>query len=561
MRSNVNVRRRTHKAAKGKTTNGYFIAPKRKRTYRGSKEGKPSPEWKKKWLFVGNSSSKSQKDPIAVYFLPRTLENPPAGPPSRRPVSPPPALRPRTINQSPTVPVLTPSSPSQLAPSNILAPPSKPVSPIAAPKPTPSPLAQKPLPVPTTVKPTSIPPTVSQTVSRSPTRKPVAATQPIPTTKPNQVPTKTPIGAPTPSPTPGPIDAPTPIGTPTVVPILPTTQFLPTTLPTSGPRTPSATPNTPAQATQRPSQGKFVMPTQGPTRNRLPTPSPSISTASPILQSIEKTPQPFPNSAFTEEPTLAIRSRNRVGGTSFFLEYNFAGGTATAHEYEAASLATLSYLNQFMDGAFEHNRHIDYDGQTGEVLGVTTNPATIAYSYGAYFLQSPDFRPISQKDVDRLLSTALSEPVNHVLVQSLSTSLDSSNPFSETTGVVYSLNFNGRAQNELDEELGVPSSAIALLIVGIFLGILGLGMIVFRRLRFRQPVLPDDSYDGLIHPGQRAESYDSAEDPAAMPNETRDEASSVWQWSVRSGHEGTCAPPESAGETASEADLQLVAIQ
>jgi len=240
--------------------------------------------------------------------------------------------------------------------------------------------------------------------------------------------------------------------------------------------------------------------------------------------------------AFSGEPTVETQSRFRVEGTSFFLEYNFVGRAATAREYAEASLATLSFLNEFMNDAFQYNRQIDYDGQNAEVLDVTTDPVTIAYSYGAYFVQSPDLRPIGQQDVDRLLSTAFSEPVNRNLVQRLSTNLNNTNPFSKTSMVVYRIDIRDRAQKELGEGFDVPSSAVALLIIGIFLGILGLGMILIRRRRFRQPVPTDDSYD-LISSKQGSEET-FGNDLAPVSNETRDEGS-VWQWSVPSGHDGT----------------------
>lgn len=206
-----------------------------------------------------------------------------------------------------------------------------------------------------------------------------------------------------------------------------------------------------------------------------------------------------------------------------------------------------------MDGAFKHNRQIGFDGQTGEVLRVAADPPTIAYSYEAYFLQSPDLKLLSQRNVDRLLSTALSEPVNNVLVESLSTNLDRSNPFSKTTKVMYKLEMEDRPHDELEDEFGVPGSAVALLIVGILLGILGLGMILIRRRRFRRSANQfKDVYD-LVSLGPNSKSYDS--DPAELPNGGVREDTGVWQWSMPSGHDGTCKSPKSA---ASEMGVQNI---
>ena len=206
-----------------------------------------------------------------------------------------------------------------------------------------------------------------------------------------------------------------------------------------------------------------------------------------------------------------------------------------------------------MHSAFRRNDQIEYDGQLGQVLGITVDPVTIAFSYEVYFLEAPNLHP-KQGDIDRLLSTALSEPANNILLERLS-NLDQRNPFSTTSKVVYSLSFN---QPTVTQDMQVPTSAIALLVVGIFLGVLGLGMILMRRRRFQQrrqqqQVSVEQETDDLLTNEKLTTLSDDSDHPALMSS------GSAWidtKWSLPSGHV-TCAPPEtSVTEAQNEPDME-----
>ena len=193
-----------------------------------------------------------------------------------------------------------------------------------------------------------------------------------------------------------------------------------------------------------------------------------------------------------------------------------------------------------MRAAFQRNKHIAFEYSDGEVLGVTTNPVTIAYSYDLYFSEESNVRP-KQGDIDQLVSTALSEPASKILVQRLST-LQNGNPFSQTTVVEYSLDFNGGGE-DTTVEAEVPSSAIALLVVGIFLGALGLGMILIRRRRFQR-------HRRRVHP-EEADELLSHEQPTTLSDWDPDQAAALStgssslidvKWSMPSGHDGTFEP-------------------
>lgn len=243
-------------------------------------------------------------------------------------------------------------------------------------------------------------------------------------------------------------------------------------------------------------------------------------------------------------------SRETVQATSFFLYYTFEGRDATPLEYEAASKSTLAYLDSFIHSAFRRNDQIDHDGQLGQVIGVTKDPVSIAFSYEVYFLEAPNLHP-KQDDVDRLVSTALSEPANNILLERLAR-LDERNPFSKTTQVEYSLDFN---QPTKADEMEVPGSAIALLVVGIVLGVLGLGMILMRRRRFkrRQKVDVEQETDDLLT-NEKVTTLSDSDHPAIVSS-----SGSAWidtKWSLPSGHV-TCAPPEtSMTEAQNEPDME-----
>ena len=253
----------------------------------------------------------------------------------------------------------------------------------------------------------------------------------------------------------------------------------------------------------------------------------TVPTLRPVAQSNERTRPPSFNATRPVAPNDTPHSRETVQATSFFLHYSFEGRTATATEYESASMTTMAYLDSFMHTAFQRNNQIEYDGQQGQVLSMTADPVTIAFSYEVYFLEAPNLHP-KQDDIDRLLSTALSEPANNVLLTRLS-NLDSQNPFSKTRKVVYSLELNVPIGAQ---DLDVPGSAIALLVVGIILGLLGLGMIVMRRRRFLRQAASAAETDELLTNEQLTTVSDS-DNPASVSG------NSQWidtKWSLPSGH-------------------------
>jgi hypothetical protein len=198
------------------------------------------------------------------------------------------------------------------------------------------------------------------------------------------------------------------------------------------------------------------------------------------------TQQPSVAIVATKAPIAAVpQPQVAVEATSFYVEYIYDGRTATTTEYEEASIITLSYLDNFMQVAFERNGQIDYAGQDVEVLAITTGPDTISYAYQALFGNETGYTP-GTADMDQLLDIALTE-ANQVLLAQLS-EIGDENPFAQTTRLVYStdLDFSDRFGGDAGDGLGVPGSAIALLVIGILLGITGLGMILLRRRRFQQ---------------------------------------------------------------------------
>ena len=265
-----------------------------------------------------------------------------------------------------------------------------------------------------------------------------------------------------------------------------------------------------------------------------------------MIASNERTLPPFlhattspPGTPDNRNATLPLKER--VQATNFFLYYSFEeqGRTATTQEYDLASKRTLAYLDSFLQTAFSRHDQIHYDGQEGHVLGVTTDPVSIAFSYQVFFLEAPDLHP-KQGDIDRLVSMALSEPANHVLLERLS-ELDPSNPFSETTAVVYSVNFN---EKHASQEFQVPASAIALLVIGILLGMLGLAMILMRRRRFHRRVTTQNEETNDLVTNEHLTTLSDSE-PALLSS-----SGSEWidtKWSLPSGHV-TCGPAMSAIE-------------
>jgi hypothetical protein len=198
------------------------------------------------------------------------------------------------------------------------------------------------------------------------------------------------------------------------------------------------------------------------------------------------TQQPSIEVVATKAPIAGVpQPQVAVEATSFYVEYIYDGRTATTTEYEEASMLTLSYLDNFMQVAFERNGQIDYSGQDVEVLAITTGPDTISYAYQALFGNETGKTP-GTADMDRLLVIALTD-ANQVLLAQLS-EIGHENPFATTTQLVYStdLDFSERFGGGTGDGLGVPGSAIALLVIGILLGITGLGMILLRRRRFQQ---------------------------------------------------------------------------
>lgn len=209
-----------------------------------------------------------------------------------------------------------------------------------------------------------------------------------------------------------------------------------------------------------------------------------------------------------------------VEATDFYLEYDFEGRTATDNEFEQASVATLSYIDDFMRRALESNPQIRFNGQQSHTVGFVIEPVTIAYSYEAYFLEAPGIYP-KPSELDRLLSTALSRPANNALLKRLD-ALGSNNPFSRTVSISYSLEFvPPKSRGEVPEEaFKVPGSAIALLVVGIILGICGLGMVVMRRRRFRRQVQPDEELEGrLISTGEGYTTLSDSEESPRLGSE------------------------------------------
>ena len=514
--------RRAHKQGHFVWGRGTWDGPNERRNPKSHQMG-----LKQSWVFKD-----SREKPTRVYFLPRQNMPRPNNPPTNRPPARPPVVqRPR-----PTPPMRA-SAPGQSTPAS-----------------TPPPVrTQPPVPAhPTYPRPPSMPaspgyppvlsPTMLPIVYMVPTTTPTASIGPPDTSNPTQSPSRHPTDTlPTLQPVTSESDAPPNPATnqPSTMPVLPSSRPTmrptqsPSMLPTASLRNPTSFPS--MITTETPSIHQTQAPTQVP--ETLPTLPPVVAAAERTSppSSLSNDNRHSPDTSSSEKP----HSRERVQATSFFLHYNFDGRTATTQEYEAASQSTLAYLDSFMHSAFLRHDQIEYDGQHGGVLGVTTDPVTIAFSYEVYFLEAPGLHP-KQSDVDRLVSTALSEPANNVLMERLS-KLDERNPFSRTRKIVYSLQFNDQA---MDQDTQVPGSAIALLVAGIILGMLGLSMILMRRRRFRRQGSGEETDDLLTN--EQLTTLSDSDNPAAVIVSGDDSQWMDTKWSLPSGHDVTsCAPEKS----------------
>ena len=268
-------------------------------------------------------------------------------------------------------------------------------------------------------------------------------------------------------------------------------------------------------------------------------------TAAPTMLLGNATEAPTAGNNFTESQEQRP-TEIRVEASDFFLRYMLDGGAPTLDDddyFVQASVTTLEYLDNFMAQAFE--RQITFAYNDAVVLGTSDVPVIIAYSYDFYMTGATnDFRP-APAHIDALLQTALSAPAHQALLTQLGTTLDSRNPFRNTENVIYSVNLTGLvdppgqgpSSSSRKESSEIPAGVIVMLVLGILLGSTGLGMIVFRRRRFRRQrvgmVVNNEAEKGQGDPEEqdhmRSWSSEGSTNPALWP------ADSSWidtDWSL-----------------------------
>ena len=132
-------------------------------------------------------------------------------------------------------------------------------------------------------------------------------------------------------------------------------------------------------------------------------------------------------------PTLANVRRP----DPFVVNYLGVTGTPSAEDFAQAIAITSDYLQEWMKFAADSSGAI-IETFLVDSLGSLTDPVRVGYDSAAIFAE--DSQTILNKDtLNVMLARGLQEPFDQALLLALQNNLPPENPFSQVTGVVYSL--------------------------------------------------------------------------------------------------------------------------
>jgi len=194
--------------------------------------------------------------------------------------------------------------------------------------------------------------------------------------------------------------------------------------PTNAPSDPTT-----QEPTIRPSLSPTGSPSNGPTEASTsqpisPAPSQLLSFSLPPTQLLTSGPAP------TRSPTTG----EVVDATPFIVTYDASGGKAA--DFAAAETLTCAHLVDVLQSIFD-SQFVILERAVCTPVTQSANPIQIGYEVFAIFAKNSVTVP-DQSSVDAAVQIALEGPTDGKLITDLQ-GLPSSNPFSRTTAVTYSV--------------------------------------------------------------------------------------------------------------------------
>jgi hypothetical protein len=186
-----------------------------------------------------------------------------------------------------------------------------------------------------------------------------------------------------------------------------------------------------------------------------------------------------------------------VESTPFVVDYtlSFRRGEPSPEDTQVAQAVTYDYLSGYLFFQMFQNPAVRFIGEsvTAVRTTMTASAVRIEYEFIATFSKESTFVP-STGDLDRKILLAFSQPAVQTLLIDLQ-DLPEDNPFSETSDTSFLISnvpplvetmsepptpLPATTENEF-----LPLSTLGLAMLGMFLGVVGLGLILMRRRRRR----------------------------------------------------------------------------
>jgi hypothetical protein len=180
-----------------------------------------------------------------------------------------------------------------------------------------------------------------------------------------------------------------------------------------------------------------------------------------------------------------------VHSTPFIVDY-ITKGEPSQEDIRAAQSITYSYLSDYLFTQMFQNPAIIFIGESVTAVRTTTTASAIRieYEFVGIFSEGSKLVP-SMGDIDRKILLAFSQPAVQALTIALH-DLPKDNPFSGTSDISFVISnvpplgdTMSEPPQETENEV-FSLSTLGLAMLGIFLGVVGLGLILMRRRRRRQ---------------------------------------------------------------------------
>jgi hypothetical protein len=222
------------------------------------------------------------------------------------------------------------------------------------------------------------------------------------------------------------------------------------------------------------------------------------STSPPLLETPSASSSPSAITSKGGSPEIGTDGAigMNVESTPFVVDYilSFRRGQPSTEDIRVAQSITYSYLSEYLFSQMFQNPTVSFIGESVTAVRTTTTASAvrIEYEFVATFSEGSKSVP-STADLDRKILLAFSQPAVQTLLIDLQ-DLPEDNSFSETSDVSFVIgNVPPLAQTESEpptpaettENEFLPLSTLGLAMLGMFLGVVGLGLILMRRRRRR----------------------------------------------------------------------------